>query len=119
MEQAKRQGVGIVYITHWTNEIRRIGDRITVLRDGHHIATLKVAEASEARLVELMTGRVIAQIFPKIAHRPGATQLEVNELSTAKGSVSKVSFQVRAGEIVGLAGLIGSGKSELARACLW
>jgi ribose transport system ATP-binding protein len=117
IEQAKRQGVGIVYITHRTNEIRRIGDRITVLRDGHHIATLKVAEASEARLVELMTGRVIAQIFPKIAHRPGATQLEVKELSTAKGSVSKVSLQVRAGEIVGLAGLIGSGKSELARAC--
>jgi ribose transport system ATP-binding protein len=117
MEQAKRQGVGIVYITHRMNEIKRIGDRITVLRDGHHIATLKVAEASEVRLVELMTGRVIAQIFPKIAHRPGATQLEVNELSTAKGDVSNVSFRVRTGEIVGLAGLVGSGKSQLARAC--
>ena len=117
IEQAKRQGVGIIYITHRMNEIKRIGDRVTVLRDGRKVATLDVAEASETRLVELMTGRVIAQIFPKIAYRPGETLLEVEDLSTAAGNVSNVSIHVRAGEIVGLAGLVGSGKSEVARAC--
>jgi ribose transport system ATP-binding protein len=117
IEQAKRQGVGIIYITHRMNEIKRIGDRITVLRDGRYVATLAVAEASEARLVELMTGRVIAQIFPKVEHRSGATMLQVAGLTTASGSVSDVSIHVRRGEIVGLAGLVGSGKSEVARAC--
>jgi ribose transport system ATP-binding protein len=117
IEQAKRQGVGIIYITHRMNEIKRIGDRITVLRDGQYVATLNVAEASETRLVELMTGRAIAQIFPKVQHRSGVTMLDVKGLTTASGSVSNVSLRVRAGEIVGLAGLVGSGKSEVARAC--
>ena len=117
IEQAKRQGVGIIYITHRMNEIKRIGDRITVLRDGRKVATLNVAEASEMRLVELMTGRVIAQIFPRVAYRPAATVLEVKGLTTVTGGVSKVSIHVKSGEIVGLAGLVGSGKSEVARAC--
>ena len=117
IEQAKREGVGIVYITHRVSEIKRIGDRVTVLRDGRKIATLNAAETSEMRLVELMTGRVVAQIFPKINYRPGASFLEVRNLSTSAGNVSNVSIRVRGGEIVGLAGLIGSGKSELARAC--
>src|SRR4030095_12107135 len=104
-------------ITHRMNEIKRIGDRITVLRDGRYVATLNVAEASETRLVELMTGRVIAQIFPKVAYRPGGTVLEVKDLTTVAGGVSKVSIHVKSGEIVGLAGLVGSGKSEVARAC--
>src|SRR5262245_34753212 len=117
IEQAKASGVGIIYITHRMNEIKRIGDRITVLRDGKLVATLGVAESSETRLVELMTGRVIAQIFPKIAYRPGDVVLDVQGLSTATKTVSKVSLQVRAGEVVGLAGLVGSGKSEVARAC--
>ena len=93
IEQAKREGVGIVYITHRMNEIKRIGDRITVLRDGRKVATLNVAEVTEMRLVELMTGRVIAQIFPKIANRPGATILEVKGLTTATGNVSNVSIR--------------------------
>ena len=117
IEQATRQGVGIIYITHRMNEIKRIGDRITVLRDGRKVATLGVADASEGRLVELMTGRVIAQIFPKVAYRPGKIVLDVKGLTTASGSVSNVSIHVRTGEIVGLAGLVGSGKSEVARAC--
>ncbi len=115
--QAKRQGVGIIYITHRINEIKRIGDRITVLRDGRFVATLEVAQANETRLVELMTGRVITQIFPKVDYRPGAVALEVKDLTTASRTVRSVSIAVRAGEIVGLAGLVGSGKSEVARAC--
>ena len=115
--QAKAQGVGVIYITHRLSEIRRIGDRITVLRDGRYVATLDVADATEGRLVELMTGRVISQIFPTIAYRPAETVLKVEGLTTATGSVKDVSLTVRAGEIVGLAGLVGSGKSEVARAC--
>lgn len=117
IEQAKKDGVGIIYITHRMNEIKRIADRITVLRDGRHIATLKAAQASETSLVELMSGRVITQIFPTIHYQPGPVRLAVEGLSTANGTVQSVSLTIRAGEIVGLAGLIGSGKSELGRAC--
>ena len=116
IEQVKAHGVGIVYITHRMNEIRRIGDRITVLRDGRFVATVD-ARTSEEDLVRLMTGRVIEQIFPDIRFRPGGPMLEVEDLTTAEGTVSGVSLHVRRGEIVGLAGLVGSGKSEVARAC--
>jgi ribose transport system ATP-binding protein len=115
IEQAKAQGVGIIYITHRIAEIKRIGDRITVLRDGRYIATLPAKQASETKLVELMTGRVISEIFPTVRYRPGEIVLETVGLST--NAVRNASITVRAGEIVGLAGLVGSGKSELARAC--
>ena len=117
IEQAKSQGVGIIYITHRIAEIKRIGDRITVLRDGRYIATLPAKQASETKLVELMTGRVISEIFPSVAYKPGELVLETIGLTTANGTVTDASINVRAGEIVGLAGLVGSGKSELARAC--
>lgn len=116
IEQVKARGVGIIYITHRTNEIRRIGDRITVLRDGRRVATVD-ARTPEEDLVRLMTGRVIEQIFPDIRFRPGKPMLEVDHLTTAGGAVNGVSLHVRRGEIVGLAGLVGSGKSEVARAC--
>ena len=117
IEKAKAAGVGVIYITHRLNEIRRIGDRITVLRDGHRVATLPVGEANETRLVELMTGRVIEQIFPRIRFQPGERLLEAKGITTSSGNVRNVSIRIHAGEIVGIAGLIGSGKSELARAC--
>jgi ribose transport system ATP-binding protein len=117
IEQVKRQGTGVIYITHRMSEVRRIGDRITVLRDGRYVATVPASETPEGELVRLMTGRVIEQIFPQIGFRPGHTVLEVQDLSTCSGSVEGVSLTVRAGEIVGLAGLVGSGKSEVARAC--
>ena len=117
IDQAKRSGVGIIYITHRINEIKRIGDRITVLRDGRYIATLDVAEATDPRLVHLMTGRVISKIFPEMKFAPAQTLLTIEGLSTESGTVSEVSLSVRAGEIVGIAGLVGSGKSEIGRAC--
>ena len=116
IEQIKAQGVGIIYITHRVNEIRRIGDRITVLRDGRHVATVD-AQAPEEELVRLMTGRVIDQIFPDIRFQPGKSMLEVDDLEVPAGAVKGVSLHLRQGEIVGLAGLVGSGKSEVARAC--
>ena len=116
IEKIKTQGVGIIYITHRMNEVRRIGDRITVLRDGRKVETVD-ARTSEVDLVRLMTGRVIEQIFPEIQFRPGEPALEVENLTTAGGAVDGISFHLRHGEIVGLAGLVGSGKSEAARAC--
>lgn len=116
IEQVKAEGVGIVYITHRVSEIRRIGDRITVLRDGRYVATVD-AQTSDDELVRLMTGRLIDQIFPKVRFRPGETMLQVENLTTADGTVSGVSMNVRRGEIIGLAGLVGSGKSEVGRAC--
>jgi len=117
IEQVKRRGVGVIYITHRMNEIRRVGDRITVLRDGRRIATITAAEGDEDRLIRLMTGRVINQVFPKIDFRPAEKLIELDNLTTDDGSVVELSLQVRAGEIVGLAGLVGCGKSEAGRAC--
>jgi ribose transport system ATP-binding protein len=114
IEQIKQEGVGIIYITHRMQEIKRIGDRITVLRDGRYIATLDAQQADEDQLVRLMTGRVISEIFPTIRSMPGEEALRLEGVTTR--SVTDVWLSVRAGEIVGLAGLVGSGKSEAIRA---
>ncbi len=116
INQVKAQGVGIIYITHRMNEIRSIGDRITILRDGHYVDTVD-AQTSKENLVHLMTGRVINQIFPEIRYNPAESMLEVENITTDNRTVNNVSLSVRRGEIVGLAGLVGSGKSEVARAC--
>ena len=111
------RGIGIVYITHRMAEIRQIGSRITVLRDGRHVDTVNAQDASEGDLVQLMTGREVGKIFPERITRPaGDTVLRIEELTTRDGTVDGASVEVRAGEIVGLAGLVGSGKSELLQA---
>jgi ribose transport system ATP-binding protein len=115
--QAKARGVGIIYITHRVVELRRIADRVTVLRDGRKVGELAAAAADEASLIQMMSGRPISQVFPKIAYAPGETLLQVERLTTADGAVRDVSIEVKAGEIVGIAGLVGCGKSEVARAC--
>lgn len=116
IDQVKAQGVGVVYITHRMQEIRRIGDRITVLRDGRYVATLDARSATEDELVRLMTGRVISELFPKVKFAPGEERLRIDRLTTGRRTVVDASLSVRAGEIVGLAGLVGSGKSEVMRA---
>ena len=118
IEQAKADGVGIIYITHRMGEIKRIADRITVLRDGHLVGTVGVPRGrARKNWSRMMTGRVIDQIFPDIDYAPGETLLDIDGLTLAGGAVRNVSMHVRAGEIVGIAGLIGSGKSEIGRAC--
>ncbi len=109
------QGVAVIYISHRLEEIRQVGDRVTVLKDGRTVATdLPARETPTSELIRRMTGRDIEYVFPQ---RPqpdatAATVLEVEGLSLAK-KFADVSFSVRAGEIVGLAGLVGSGRSEI------
>jgi ribose transport system ATP-binding protein len=112
----KARGVGIIYISHRMQEIRRIGDRITVLRDGRRVGTVDAHATDEDRLIEMMAGRPVTEIYPKIARTPGEPLLEVRGLSTRGGEVLDASLRVSRGEVVGIAGLVGSGKSELLRA---
>lgn len=107
-------GVGIIYISHRLEEIYRIGDRVTVLRDGKYIATLPAADAKMDALVSMMVGREIRNLYTREPVEPGEKVLEV-ELLTRKGRFENCSIVVRRGEIVGLAGLVGSGRTELAR----
>lgn len=117
INKLKTKNVGIIYITHRMAEITEIGDRITILRDGKFIKTVDAKSTTEEELVDLMTGREVGQIFPKIDFNPGETTLEVDNLRTVGGSVNGASVTVRSGEIVGFAGLVGSGKSKFAQAC--
>ncbi|RWC12235.1 MAG: sugar ABC transporter ATP-binding protein [Mesorhizobium sp.] len=115
VRQLCAQGVGIIYITHRMKEIEAIGDRVTIMRDGRFVKTVDVATTTQKSLVELMTGRSFEKFYPEIAHTPGEVVLEVKNLTTLTGCVSNASFAVRAGEIVGLSGLVGCGKSEMIR----
>ncbi|WP_369722103.1 sugar ABC transporter ATP-binding protein [Bradyrhizobium sp. LLZ17] len=114
VRRLKSRGVGIIYISHRMEEIFRLADRVTVLRDGLQVGSRRVAEISSAELVQMMVGRTIESLFPKVAAAVGAPVLEVHDL-VRRPMTKGVSLTVRAGEIVGLAGLIGSGRSELAQ----
>jgi ribose transport system ATP-binding protein len=115
--RARAEGVGIIYISHRMQEFWSIADRITVLRDGKLIGTVSPREVTEDRLIELMTGRSIDQVYPHIARRPdGAVLLSVRGLYA--WGVNGVDIDVRAGEVLGVAGLVGSGKSRTWRTVL-
>ncbi len=107
-------GVAVVYISHRLEEIRRIGDRVTVLKDGRTVArNLPAPRTPTAEVIRLMTGRAIEYVFPERGPSPsGDVLLQVDGLSR-RGEFADVSFTVRAGEVVGLAGLVGSGRSEI------
>ncbi|EGE55350.1 UNVERIFIED_ORG: inositol transport system ATP-binding protein [Rhizobium esperanzae] len=110
----KAAGVAIIYITHKMDEIFQIADDITVMRDGQFVATAPASEYEPAKLISQMVGRTISSIFPKEDVPIGDIVLSVENLSR-DGSFENVSFEVRAGEIVGLSGLIGAGRTEVAR----
>lgn len=116
IERLKQKGVGIVYISHRIQEFSRIADRITVLRDGTKVGEVAMDKTDDAALIEMMTGRKISEIYPEIKNTPGASVLKVENLSTF--GVKDVSFEVRQGEVLGIAGLVGSGKSRLVRALM-
>lgn len=108
-------GVGVIYISHRLEEIRALADRVTVLRDGVSVGTRNVAEVAEPELIKLMVGREVTLTERVAGATPGAVRLAVERLGCAAGGVADVSFEIRAGEIFGLAGLVGAGRTELAR----
>ncbi len=108
----KAKGVAIIYITHKMDEVFKIADDITVFRDGRHIATVRATETSRNQLIAMMVGRELTNIFPKEDAPIGEVVLSVRNL-TRKGIVHDVSFDLRRGEILGLAGLMGAGRTEV------
>ncbi|MDQ0468123.1 ATP-binding cassette domain-containing protein [Labrys wisconsinensis] len=115
VEDLKSRGVAMMFVGHRMEEIYRIADRIAVLRDGRLITVQPAAELDRDRAVQAMIGRPLSAIYPAWPSNPGAEVLSVEGLTRA-GAFADVSFSVRAGEVVGLGGLVGSGRTEIARA---
>jgi inositol transport system ATP-binding protein len=115
IRQLRAQGKGIVYITHKMNELFEIADEVSVFRDGKYIATKLSSEVTRDDIIKMMVGREITQMFPKETVPIGDVVLSVKNLGV-KGIFSDVTFDLRAGEILGLAGLVGSGRSNVAEA---
>jgi len=111
----KEKGVGMIYISHRMEEVFKICDRVTVMRDGHYIGTEHIAQTTMDNLVKMMVGREIKDRFPKMDIPLGEEKLTIKGLSQ-KGRLHHISLSVKAGEIVGLAGLMGAGRTELAKA---
>ena len=110
----KEQGVAIVYVSHKMNEVFRLADRISVLRDGAHIGTRRASETSPAEVIAMMVGRELSDRAPRPVRSADRVLLAVSGLSTRK--LRNISFELRAGEVLGIAGLVGSGRSSLAEA---
>ncbi len=108
-------GVALIYISHRLEELPRLADRVTVLRDGHTVGTQAMADVDAGGLIRMMVGREVATIFPKRDIALGEAVLDVEHLSSAEAGIEDISLTVRRGEIVGLSGLVGAGRTELAR----
>jgi rhamnose transport system ATP-binding protein len=115
IRELKAQGVGIIYISHRLEELPQVADRVTALRDGSLVGTRAMGEVNRATLIRMMVGRELSAVFPKIDVKHGPVALNIRGLSCRALGVSDVSLYVRAGEILGLAGLVGAGRTELAR----
>lgn len=116
IERLKAEGVGIIYISHRLEEIKQIADRIIVMRDGEKVQEFGTADLPVRTIVESMVGRSMEQMFPPLAEPSDTSVLEVRNLSSARGHFKDVNFSVRKGEIFGIAGLVGAGRTELVRA---
>ena len=116
VHRLRNEGIAIIYISHRMEEIYALADRVSVIRDGGYIGSLEKKEISADRLVEMMVGRSLQDLYEhKRQTTPGSVVLEVTNLSDGRNKVKSASFQLHAGEIVGLAGLVGAGRTELAR----
>jgi len=111
----RESGVGIIYISHRLEELAVVADRVTVLRDGNLVGTQPMAGIDRNELIRLMVGRELSAVFPKREVEQGEVALELRGVSCRANGVTNVDLSVRAGEIVGLAGLVGAGRTELAR----
>jgi len=111
----KERGVSVIYISHFLEEVRRVADRFTVLRDGHTVGTGDVAHTPAEEIIRLMVGRRLDQMFPRVDHERGEPILEVEGLS-GDPVPRRVGFTLHKGEILGVAGLVGAGRTETVRA---
>lgn len=115
----RARGVGMIYISHKLEEVFRMSNRITILRDGRTIGTESAANLTKDKVIAKMVGRDVGDIFPKTRHHPGETALEVKNLSAFlpdrpdRAIVRNISFSVKKGEVLGIAGLMGSGRTEM------
>ena len=116
VDRLRSEGIGIIYITHRMQEISLIGDRITVLRDGRRVETLRVDKAEDDELIRLMTGRQVDALFPKIKKTDGPVKLRLDGVHGEL--LEDISIHASGGEVVGIAGLVGSGKERLGPLCL-
>jgi ribose transport system ATP-binding protein len=116
VKQLRAQGVSIIYISHRLGEVRQLADRVVVLRDGENAGDLQRDEIRHDAMVRLMVGRDVSQFYARKPHEPGEIVLEVRDLVTSAYPQHALSFYLRRGEIVGVAGLVGAGRSEMLRA---
>ena len=115
IRQLRARGVSIIYISHFLEEVEQVADRFTVLKDGQSVGTGDMTETSPAQLVRLMVGRDVTELYPARIPRAGVTVLEVSDLRAGR-RLARAGFTLAAGEILGVAGLIGAGRTELVRA---
>src|SRR5262245_405198 len=113
--ELRSQGVGVIYISHRLEELFEVADRVTVLRDGETVTTRAINEVDKAELIRLMVGRELSAVFPKREVKIGATVLEIRNLSSRAAGIHNINLSVRAGEMLGVTGLVGAGRTELAR----
>lgn len=116
IRRLRAKGLAIVYISHFLEEVRAIADRFTVLRDGQTVATGPIAETDQTTLIRHMVGRDLDEIFPKVPHQPGEVVLELKAVRARHRFPLVADLQVRRGEVLGIAGLVGAGRTELLRA---
>ena len=115
IERLTERGIGVVYVSHTLEDCLAIGDRISVLRDGRHVGTIGAENTEVDTLIRMMTGRTFSERYPRISGKVGEEVLEVRNFTTG-GVFADVSFKVKGGEILGFAGLVGAGRTELFRA---
>jgi ABC-type sugar transport system ATPase subunit len=119
LSQLQTRGVGMIYISHKLEEVFRMSDRISVLRDGRTVGTNRASDLNEAQVIRRMVGREVGDIFPTVDHARGEVVFEVRNMTvedpavTGKKLVENISFSVRRGEVLGIAGLMGAGRSDL------
>lgn len=113
VDRLKAEGVTILYISHRMEEIFRLSDRVTVIRDGRYIATVNTGDTNKQELIKLMVGRELSETYPERTKPPGETVLSLSKVSG--NGVKDISLEVRRGEILGLGGLVGAGRTELAQ----
>ena len=113
VENLRKKGISIIYISHRLGEVIELADRVTVFRDGENAGELRGDEINHNNMVKLMVGRELSEFYDRIFHQPGSSVLKVDQVCTPAFPASPLCLEVKSGEIVGIAGLVGAGRTEL------